>query len=306
MHTLVHIVGVTRPIISEENSIEVLGNYLENLDLENLIGLNCVLDLEAREEGKNLIKVLGENPAESQEIVNKWLESHSSQTIAPPSIRRIIISNLEGEGWIEVASIDLFSESESGIPGQEASSFQMPFFKDQLKRSVQEKISRGQRKPNEPCIIIIQTRRDIDWQYQYEIDYKELQELKGEIAGELEKTHEISGVILFYSDLYNGMYIENKNANKFIRIQRRELENARILQPRNLPLIDEDMIMVPGEEYGIQLEKIKKCFSVQREIILKDDKISLLRNIDILLKNENVENIHSISRLQYTIYTSDP
>ena len=81
--------GKGRRIINEEKSIEMLENYLERIDLEKLIGLNCVLDFEAKKIGSNFVKVFGEDATQSQKIVNQWLQSHDSQTIAPTSIRRI-------------------------------------------------------------------------------------------------------------------------------------------------------------------------------------------------------------------------
>lgn len=72
----------------------------------------------------------------------------------------------------------------------------MAAFQDQLKRTITKKIENHQRAVDKPFILIIRTRLDLDWQYEYETDINDLLITKEVIKDAIRDNSEISGVII--------------------------------------------------------------------------------------------------------------
>jgi hypothetical protein len=78
-----------------------------------------------------------------------------------------------------------------------------------------------------PVIIAIKARQ---WRMNFEEEYKKFLELKEAIQDELKQYSDISGVIIFSSDLYNGRYIENEIASPGLEITESELQSSGIIK----------------------------------------------------------------------------
>ena len=228
--------------------------------------------------------------SDSQERYLRWSKSVNINLLVSCPFDSIIIANTPENECIEVSSVDFFSEDDTTtIAGQEASKKQMKAFEDHLKRSVEEKIWKAQCEEGKPCITLIKSRRDIDWHYEYESDINDFLQLQKMIKEELKKTNKISGVIIYYSEVREGKYIENKNADPKIKIELAELQDMNILRPYNPILIDEENKIEPQDAFNKQREKIIRCIDIEQDIIEWRDKRQLLENIRIFLDNSGLD-----------------
>lgn len=175
----------------------------------------------------------------------------------------------------------------------------MAAFQDQLRRTLKDKIKSQQREIDKPYIIIIKTRLDQDWQYEYEMDIEDFLIIKEVIKEEIKNSTEVSGVIIYYSDLKEGRYIENRSARAELRIQLNELQNSNILKYYYSPLIDNEIKLEEDDDQTTQLSKMTECIKIEEQITDRSDKYKLLRNIEIFLKNSQInENIlHTIESI---------
>jgi len=301
-----------KEIIDEEQSLKVLNGHLDRLHFENLIGLECSLNFDIGTDNpkvRDFIRTFSQKNSDNDiRQLDTWIKSIQLADLLSIPFSSIIISCLPGKECIEVSSIDFFTTSDissSGISGLEASRLQIQSFKDHVKRAVKEKRKKGQRETGKPFIVIIETRLD-DWQYQYEIGDDNFMVLKNEIKQELRNVIEISGVIIFYSGLYQGRYVENKFADQKIRIQLKDLENMKILRRRETILIDEDLTIGEKEDPIKQLIKMRRCTDIENDITSQPDKMLLLRNIQIFLTRRHIDD-ETLSRIEPIIlkYTMD-
>lgn len=309
--------GKNVSIIDVERSVKLLKDSLLNLHLEHLIGLNCALYF-GKENLKNLsvddfITFHGEHEHRTRvhnEQYLKWSELVNPHTLASSPFHLIILTDLNGKECVEISSVDFFSQNPvPRIPGAVTSAKAMAAFHEHLRRAIKEKIKSRQREVDNPYIIVIKTRLDLYWHYTYEDDIEDFSTIKKVIKEELRNSTEISGVIIYYSDLHNGKYIENTNANDKVRVQVKELQHANLLKTYPLPLIDEDIEIEEDDDYDTQLRKMVECFKIEEQITDHQDKFKLLNNIEILLRNnsiaeDNLENIEKIV-LKYCVNNED-
>lgn len=290
-------------IIDVERSIKLFKNYLSILRLEQLIGLNCGLNFSNSNHKRLSINdfVTFFEGHESRLYTDKqyirWSELVNLGILNSCPFHYIIIANLKGKECVEIASVDFFSQNPAyTIPGEIATSKSMAAFQDQLRRTLKDKIKSQQREISKPYIIIIKTRLDQDWQYEYEMDIEDFLIIKEVIKEEIKNDTEVSGVIIYYSDLKEGRYIENRSARAELRIQLDELQNSNILKYYHSPLIDNEIELEEGDDQTTQLAKMTECIKIEEQITDRLDKHKLLRNMEIFLRNSQInENIlHTI------------
>jgi hypothetical protein len=269
--------GENIPIIDVERSIKLLENYLSVLHLEQLIGLSCALNFSNfRKLSVNDFVTFFEG-SESGLYTNKqyirWSELVNLDILNSCPFPYIIITNLNGNECVEIASVDFFSQNPVyTIPGEIASSKSMAAFQDQLRRTLKDKIKSQQREIDKPYIIIIKTRLDQDWQYEYEMDIEDFLIIKEVIKEEIKNSTEVSGVIIYYSDLKEGRYIENRSARAELRIQLNELQNSNILKYYYSPLIDNEIKLEEDDDQTTQLSKMTECIKIEEQITDRSDK----------------------------------
>ena len=233
--------------INEENSKSYLKNWSDRLYLHELAGCSGRIEFERHLPINNseiyvidlakprynfitLNKRLRDMIA-SQQLVNEWANKVKIDDFS----KSIFLSASYGIGQsgkcvyvttpgIDTNDPDLFYFD----PIMETSRLVKQAFVDHINRSVRSKNKEKQFEEGKPVIIAIKAK---EWRLNFEEDKKFL-EIKEAIQNELKQYSDISGVIIFSSDLYlcNGRYIENIVANPDIRIPECDLQSLGIMK----------------------------------------------------------------------------
>jgi hypothetical protein len=161
-------------------------------------------------------------------------------------------------------------------------------FLEHIKRALNEKVRHEQYEKGKPALIGIRAQ---NWRFNLE-DYDAYVTLRDFVQGKLSLYPEISGVILYTDCLYYGRYIENKSANQEIRVTTIELEDARIIHKYINPLLTEDeQINFSALNEEQQESRVKQLIALQPEIILKQDKTALLRDLWVFLDRDKISTV---------------
>jgi hypothetical protein len=159
-------------------------------------------------------------------------------------------------------------------------------FKSQLIRTINYKIGLQQYVGGKPVILGINA---FEWRYMFEHDYDEYVELRDTIQNTIKRTNWLSGVIIYYSDFYNGRYIENENAANEIQVTDKELQTLGIIREYNDPIITHDrkinLTVLNSEQ---QIQKLESLVEKEPTLRLREDKLELLEHIATILLNKEL------------------
>ena len=144
-------------------------------------------------------------------------------------------------------------------------------FLNQIERTIDEKMERGQYEEGSPFIIAIKAQ---EWRFQYEFDYNEFTPIRNHVQTILKKYKNVSGIILFTNNIFYGRYIQNNNSLEDIRVTQDELETANILFQHHEPMLKNDKsIDFSKLDYKTKTERIKKLLDIEPKINLYNDDI---------------------------------
>lgn len=234
--------------INEEDSKSYLKNWSDRLYLHELAGCSGRIEFELYFPNNNEIYVIDLTKPRynlytplnkrlcdmiaSQELVNEWANKVKIDDFS----KSIFLSASYGIGQAGKCVYVTTPEIDTNDPDllyfdpiMETSRLAKQAFVDHINRSVRSKNKEKQFEEGKPVIIAIKAK---EWRLNFEEEHKKFLEIKEAIQNELKQYSDISGVIIFSSDLYlcNGRYIENIVANPDIRIAERDLHSLGIMK----------------------------------------------------------------------------
>jgi hypothetical protein len=172
----------------------------------------------------------------NQKLVNEWarkvkIDDFSKSIFLSASYRNYNPVSSDGRrGSCVVISTPEVDSDDPGLffdPIMETSRLVKQAILDRVDSTIWLKYRKQQFEEGKPIVIGIEVN---EWRLNFEEEYKEFLELKEVIQNDLKRYTDISGVIIFSSDLYNGRYIENKIANSAIEITESELQSSGIIK----------------------------------------------------------------------------
>lgn len=255
--------------IDENKSVEIIEKDFANLELTLLKNFNGSIDLKHRivefydttnEEGKNVIKnnqvmsfrdlLVEPNDYDSNSsIVNhkyfnllrNWLEKINVIDLDDIIFERVLfLDNNENHNCIMLNSIEgvEFNTEIQTTKFFKPSGMFYNMLINHIKNRIKYKICEGQNEDGWPFIIAI---RAPDWHFEYENNYEDFIPIRDQIEQYVKCFDQLSGVLLYTNNFFDGRYIENLYAQSEIRLTEDELTNARILRPNiHRPFISYD------------------------------------------------------------------
>lgn len=168
---------------------------------------------------------------------------------------------------------------------------------EHLKRRIAEKVTKDKQfEEGIPFIIAIHAQ---EWRYQYETDYDDFVPIRNKIQEFLTQFPQVSGIILFTNNPYQGKYIGNKNSYKEVRIIGEDLYNSNLLYRPYEPLLTHDKeIEFSKLLYDDKIKKLRDCCNIEGKLqfdrdnlfrpyaYAREDIIEILENINDFLKED--------------------
>jgi hypothetical protein len=332
-------IDTSRLCVNQEKQIDVeisrnyLMSYFDKLDILNLARSKITIDFEyvkrsvslaentldskASQVFKNIpyssIITFDQNDKVAHDAITEWLDKIEIKDLLLCPFDNLGITVNQETSCVSISPIDVdFEDKHLTLPGIEASEMNKKSFIDQIRRAIEDKNKSVQWKEGHPVIIVLDS---FNWHFEY-FDYEGFLSLKKPIGQELEKYPDISGVILFHEIIfgnehykfYDGRYIENRGCRPELRVTVEELQEANILRKYNDPLLTYDKrIDFQSLDEKQQMDRIADLINLEPKLTRKDDKIELLKTIDLYLcKNETDNKI--ITKLEPLIrkYCNDP
>jgi hypothetical protein len=243
-----HLLKDNKGHIDEESSKSYLKSWSDRLYLHELVGCSGRIEFERHLPTNNEIYVIDLakprydlyiplnkrlcDMIASQRLVNEWANKVKIDDFS----KSIFLSASYGIGQAGKCVYVTTPEIDTNDPDllyfdpiMETSRLVKQAFVDHINRSVKSKNKEEQLEEGKPVIIAIKTK---EWRLNFEEEHKKFLEIKEAIQNEMKQFSDISGVIIFRSDLYlyNGRYIENMIANSNIQITECELHSLGIIK----------------------------------------------------------------------------
>lgn len=319
-----------------KNAVTYLKEMIDRLHLEELIGLNGSVDFHDRKihlyqeesssvvKDKSIIHIDSEldknkslldtfsikglnkdkrNKNESNEILNDYelVKSWANKVILSDFLNSpfdtIDFSSGGDNECVYINSLDFDSNSPSLNNSYLVSTSQIAktSFIDHIKRRIDDKVERAQFENNFPFVIGIEA---FQWQFEYEYDYEDFIPLRNEIETHLKKYSQVSGIILFASDIYRGRFIENPNANK--KVNKNDLESSHILYKHLEPRWTHDRkVILSGMDYDEKVKRMIELIKEEKNLnvtnssdisgYMREDLEEMLKNLHDLLGESKIE-----------------
>lgn len=243
---------------------------------------------------------------QSQAKASKWAKMTRINEFNSSPFASVSYINEHDDGCVEIQSRE-FDSNDPNIqnrPILNASLNVKKAFRNQILRSIRRKKEDKQYKGGVPLIVAIKAR---EWRYRFEEDYESFVPLRDIIMEELNNFEEISGIIIYSSNLYNGRYIENSKANNNVKVTEGELRSSKIIRSYDNPQLtadkEKDITKVAKSQ---QKDLIEDMLNQEASLVLRNDKIKLLESLESYLDEEvNSALVKRIGEV-ITKYCNDP
>ena len=319
--------------IDVERSRKYLTSYFDKLDILSLSRSKIAIDFEyvrrsvplaektldskASQVFKNIpyssFITFDQSHNATLDAIIEWLDKIEIKYLLLCPFDTLGIMMNQERSCVSMSPIDVdFEDKDLMTAGIAASEMNKKSFIDQIRRAIEDKNKLVQWKKGHPAIVVLDT---FNWHFEY-FDYQGFLSIRKPIEQELEKYPDISGVILFHEIVfgnehyrfYDGRYIENRGCRPELRVTVEELQEANILRKYNDPVLTYDKrIDFQTLDEKQQVERIVDLINLESKLTREDDKIELLKTIELYLYRSQADN-KIIIKLEPLIkkYCNDP
>jgi hypothetical protein len=321
-----------RGYILEKGVISYIKEMIDRLRLSDLIGINGSLNFHDRQihllgkkmplspspveailhigkeydENKSVTQLMhleiidsskSEKDLKDYQLIQSWANKITIDDFLNSPFDTVGYYTGGGNECVYINSLDFDSTDENLKDSYLVSTSQIvkkPFI-SHIKRRIKDKVDSSQFEAGSPFVIGIKASQ---WQYEYEWDYDDFVPIRNEVQEYLKKYPEVSGVILFTSDLYHGKFVENPNAAQ--KVTKGIFEKAGILYPHIEPQFTHDRkVALSNIEYSQKVARIKQLVNEETNLqissdgdfdsYVKQDLEELLTNIKDFLGEKTLE-----------------
>ncbi len=233
--------------IDEEKSKKFLFDWIDKLNIQELVGFNGLLPLDdyryhsgVMEYSKNTLldypwhrpdvqQLLREQP-----VVKNWASKITIfDTVLSPFVS-IGCGNKDPVSLVEIGEDSMYSTHEELVASNQMSSIQTgklqeDSFFNQVFRKISYKIKEEQYKHGVPVIFMIYAKL---WSNSYETDNDDYIRIENIVKKALKPYPYVSGVLLYYTDYTSGKFIHNPNADLKIKLTDSEISFLFTLKDR--------------------------------------------------------------------------
>ncbi|MGC1709711.1 MAG: hypothetical protein WA799_07920 [Nitrosotalea sp.] len=224
--------------IDEEKSKKYLFDWLDKLNIHELVGWNGLLPISDYRHHSDILKYSKKSLIEypwngsfmkklfqEQNVIGNWAsKTMISDVISSPFVSigcndnvRIssvtIHENATHSTHEELVNANQFSDIQTGQKQEDS-------FLNQISRKILYKIKEEQYKRGTPVIFMIYAKL---WSNSYETDSYDFSKIENIVKKALNSHPHVSGVLLYYTDYTNGKFIHNPNVDSNIKITDSEL-----------------------------------------------------------------------------------
>ena len=292
--------------IDEEKSKFYLFNAVNKLFLNELIGWTGKIEfpqVNIAEDDRYVYDLLNDAETVLENNALRLVDSSKKNSLVENWSKRVLLSDFSHSPFENIAFFETKNNNECVEIQTVDTDTTDPVMQDselfststkiksafiaQIRKKIDEKVKEGQFDVGSPAIIAIHAS---EWRFDYENDYDDFIQIRNSIQEHLKKYPYLSGVIIFYSTVYNGKYIENTEAHPKIKLSKTDLEEAELIKKVSEPLLTKDKAKKLNDLSEDQkTETIKEVLEKEKNLILEDDKRALLENIYDYLEIKTID-----------------